>query len=247
LARESRSSILKKGSFPRLPSMTRSLIFLGLLGSAFAGAPLAKVYATAPWNATFDVVLDGQTGKEHASFVVQVHPEWAPEGAKRFQDVVDSGILREARFFRVVPNFMAQFGIPGSPEVAAQWHVKTIPDDPVKRSNTRGMMTFATAGPNTRTTQMFINFKDNSFLDGQGFAPFAEVMGDGMKVVDRIQSKYREQPQQGAIQQSGNAYLTADFPELSYVANISSSFAANEPKAAVRQVGALRAHVAKGF
>merc|ERR1712087_70691 len=102
---------------------------------------------------------------------------------------------------------MAQFGIPGSPDVAAKWKEANIPDDPVKESNSRGRVTFATAGPDTRTTQMFINYGNNAFLDAQGFSPFAEVLDDGMAVVDRIQSMYKEKPDQGEIQTKGNAYL----------------------------------------
>jgi len=182
-----------------------------------------KAYATAPWEATFSVDLDGQPGGEQSSFTVRVHPEWAPEGAKRFQDIVEDGIMQDARFFRVVPNFMVQFGIPASPEVAAVWRQKTMPDDPVTQKNTRGMMTFATSGPNSRTTQMFINYNDNTFLDSQGFSPFAEVLNDGMAVVDKIQSKYREQPNQGQIQMQGNAYLTQAFPELSFVSGVTAA------------------------
>ncbi|CAE7224443.1 ppi1 [Symbiodinium natans] len=165
-------------------------------------------YATEPWEATFNIDLDGQEGGDQATFTVRVHPDWAPEGAKRFQDMVHSGsVLTGARFFRVVPNFMVQFGIPGNPTVAGEWRQKTIPDDKVLKGNRIGRMTFATAGPNTRTTQLFINTADNSFLDNQGFAPFAEVLGDGMDVVNQIQSKYRERPNQGAIQSMGNSYL----------------------------------------
>merc|ERR1719189_2934299 len=101
-----------------------------------AGVP----YATESWTATFSVDLDGHDGGKEDHFTVRVHPQWAPEGAKRFQDIVQSGILKDARFFRVVPNFMAQFGIPGNPEEAAKWEQKTITDDPVTQSNTRGMM-----------------------------------------------------------------------------------------------------------
>merc|ERR1719323_1833464 len=106
---------------------------------------------------------------------------------------------------------MVQFGIPGDAKVAKEWDSKTIPDDPVKQSNKRGTMTFATAGPNTRTTQMFINFVDNDFLDKQDFAPFAEVLGNGMEVVDRIQQKYGESPDQDMITNEGNEYLNSKF------------------------------------
>jgi len=199
------------------------LLSLALVASAQAADADVKghAYATVPWDATFSVDLDGKPGGDQSSFTVRVHPEWSPEGAKRFQDIVQSGILADARFFRVVPGFMVQFGIPGNPKVAAEWRQKNIPDDATgKASNKRGMMTFATAGPGTRTTQMFINFADNAFLDGQGFTPFAEVLADGMNVVDKIQSKYQEQPNQGQVQSEGNAYLTKNFPDLSFVSSV---------------------------
>jgi len=207
------------------------MLFLAAFYIAAASADEGSGYATAPWVATFSVDLDGKPGGPQETFSVRVHPEWAPEGAKRFEDIVKSGILKDARFFRVVPQFMAQFGIPGTPKVAAEWEAKTIPDDEVTQSNTRGRVTFATAGPNTRTTQMFINFGDNSFLDKQGFAPFAEVLDDGMKVVDRIQQKYREEPNQGSIQSKGNTYLETNFPDLSFVSSLMSG-------PAVQKVGA---------
>jgi len=183
----------------------------------------ASGYATAPWDATFKVHLNGKDKGKEDSFTVRVHPEWAPEGAKRFQDMVQSGILDEARFFRVVKGFMVQFGIPASPAVAKEWMSKRIKDDPVTQSNSRGMMTFATSGPNTRTTQMFVNYAQNDFLDKQGFAPFAEVIDDGMDVVDEIQSKYKEKPQQGKIQHHGNKYLMKHFPQLSSIGHIEST------------------------
>eukprot|EP00931_Biecheleriopsis_adriatica_P101636 TRINITY_DN76733_c0_g1_i1.p1 TRINITY_DN76733_c0_g1~~TRINITY_DN76733_c0_g1_i1.p1 ORF type:complete len:217 (+),score=38.81 TRINITY_DN76733_c0_g1_i1:111-761(+) len=204
-----------------------ALLTLSALLNTFEGSDVdiaGQSYATSPWEATFEVDLDGQDGGEQKAFTVRIHPDWAPEGAKRFQDMLQAkDVLHEARFFRVVPNFMVQFGIPPNPTVASHWHDMNIPDDKVTQSNKRGMMTFATAGPNTRTTQLFINFKDNSFLDSQGFSPFAEVI-DGMDVVDAIQSKYRERPNQGLIQSKGNDYLKSQFPELSFVSGISSAF-----------------------
>lgn len=198
---------------------------------ASAATPHAQVdlkgnaYASEPWDATFSVDLDGKPGPgpDHGTFTVRVHPDWAPIGAQRFQDLVAADVMKDARFFRVVPDFMVQFGIPADPKSAAFWEAKNLQDDPVKQKNTRGMLTYATAGENTRTTQMFINFQDNSEnLDSQGFAPFAEVLGDGMDVVDKIQSKYGESPDQGLIQSGGNAYLAKDFPDLSFVSAISS-------------------------
>jgi peptidyl-prolyl cis-trans isomerase A (cyclophilin A) len=126
------------------------------------------------------------------------------------------------RFFRVIDGFMAQFGIHGNPAVATAWRGANIKDDPVKQSNKRGFVVFATAGPNTRTTQLFINFGDNATLDKSGFAPFGEV-SKGMDVVDKIYNGYGEGaprgkgPDQGRVQSEGNAYLTKDFPKMDYV------------------------------
>jgi peptidyl-prolyl cis-trans isomerase A (cyclophilin A) len=117
---------------------------------------------------------------------------------------------------------MAQFGIHGNPQIASAWRNAQIKDDPVKQSNKRGYVTFATAGPNTRTTQLFINFGDNASLDKQGFAPFGQVT-KGMDVVDKIYNGYGEGaprgkgPDQGRVQAEGNAYLTKDFPKLDYI------------------------------
>jgi len=152
-------------------------------------------------------------------FVIEVHRDWAPHGADRFYTLVKSGYFDGVRFFRVLSGFMAQFGVHGDPQVTAQWRERRIPDDAVRQSNTRGMVSFATAGPNTRTTQLFINFGDNSGLDGQGFSPLGRVV-EGMEVVDRLYAAYGEGapggpgPDQGRIQAEGNAYLTREFPKL---------------------------------
>ena len=146
--------------------------------------------------------------------VLEVHRKWAPNGADRFQELVESGFYDGCRFFRVVPNFMAQFGINGDPVVQSKWRERTLIDDPVLKSNRRGFVTFAKTGmPNSRSTQIFINFKDNSSLDADGFAPFAEVIS-GMSTVDAIYAGYGEQPDQGMIQRAGNAYLESEFPKL---------------------------------
>jgi len=162
--------------------------------------------------ATFKVKFDASTGP----FVVEVHRAWAPNAADHFYTLVKNGFYDEARFFRVVPNFMVQFGMSGDPKVQAA-HNATIKDDPVKESNKRGYVTFAKTGaPNSRSTQLFVNFKDNTFLDSQGFAPIGQVVS-GMDVVDKINAEYREQPNQGEIRTSGNAYLNSQFPKLDYV------------------------------
>src|SRR5690349_23842335 len=122
--------------------------------------------------ATYKVKFDTSKG----SFVVEVHRDWAPNGADRFYNLVKNGFYNDARFFRVISDFMVQFGINGNPKISQVWQDANIPDDPVKQSNIRGMITFATAGPHTRTTQVFINFGDNAALDGQGFSPFGKVI-----------------------------------------------------------------------
>lgn len=152
-------------------------------------------------------------------FVVAVRREHAPIGADRFYNLVKIGFYDQAKFFRAIDGFMVQFGISGYPDVSAAWKEAVIQDDPVKGSNKRGKVTFATAGPNTRTTQVFINYKDNSNLDGMGFAPFGEVV-EGMEVVDNLFKGYGEGaprgrgPDQGKLQARGNAYLEAKFEKL---------------------------------
>ena len=146
--------------------------------------------------------------------IIQVNRAWAPIGADRFYNLVKSGFYKDAAFFRIVPRFVAQFGIPARPDVAAAWDHAYIVDDRVTQSNKRGTLTFATAGPNTRTTQIFINFSDNAALDSQGFAPFG-VVTDGMEtVVDKFFAGYGESPDQGRITAFGKAYLDKSFPNL---------------------------------
>jgi peptidyl-prolyl cis-trans isomerase A (cyclophilin A) len=147
-------------------------------------------------------------------FVVEVHRDWAPLGADRFYNLVRNRFFNDAAFFRYVPNFIVQFGLPANPAVAAVWKDATIKDDPVKESNKPGTVVFATAGPNTRTTQLFINFGDNGrSLDSQGFAPFGTVI-EGMEVAKSLYSGYGESPDQGRITSEGKAYLDKNFPRL---------------------------------
>lgn len=172
----------------------------------------AKLTAKAP--ETFKAQFDTTKGK----FIIEVTRSLAPHGADRFYNLVRSGYFTDIAFFRVIPGFMCQFGINGDPSVSAKWREATIPDDPVKGSNTRGTITFAMAGPNTRTTQLFINFGNNVNLDSMGFAPFGKVI-EGMDVVDKINGEYGENAPdvQGHIQMEGNAYLKKDFPNLDYI------------------------------
>lgn len=162
--------------------------------------------------ATFKAKFETSKG----AFVVQVTRAWAPRGADRFYNLVKNGFYDDLRFFRVVPDFMVQFGINGNPAVQSHWRSANIPDDRVTQSNKRGTITFATSGPNARTTQVFINFADNGNLDRLGFAPFGRVVS-GMDVVDAINAEYREAPDQRAMQAQGNAYLAQRFPRLDYI------------------------------
>ncbi|AXK83878.1 peptidylprolyl isomerase [Pseudolabrys taiwanensis] len=194
-------------------------LILTLALSLFAGAiaaPAVAQEAAAP--ATYKVKFDTTKG----SFVVQVNRDWAPLGADRFYNLVKSGFYDDVRFFRVISGFMVQFGINGNPNTMAQWRDKPVKDDPVKQSNKRGYITFAMAGPNTRTSQVFVNFVDNTNLDQMGFAPFGRVIS-GMDVVDKLNAEYGEGaprgrgPDQSRMQREGNAYLAKDFPRLDYV------------------------------
>ncbi len=167
---------------------------------------------------TFKAQFDTTKGK----FTIEVTRSLSPNGADRFYNLVKSGYFKDIAFFRVIPGFMCQFGIHGDPKVSAAWREAAITDEPVKAGNSRGAITFAKGGPNTRTTQLFINFGDNSRLDGMGFPSFGKVT-EGMDVVDKINGEYGEGapngrgPRQDRIQMEGNAYLKKDFPNLDYI------------------------------
>jgi cyclophilin family peptidyl-prolyl cis-trans isomerase len=158
---------------------------------------------------TFQVKFETTAGE----FTVKVTRAWAPLGADRFYNLAEHHFFDGAAFFRVVPNFIVQFGLGAHPEVNKVWHMASFKDDPVKESNRPGTITFATAGPNTRTTQLFINFGNNGFLDRQGFSPFGEI-SSGMDVVKKIYSGYGEQPDQHQITTKGKAYLEQNFPKM---------------------------------
>jgi peptidyl-prolyl cis-trans isomerase A (cyclophilin A) len=181
-------------------------------GSGRQAALLDPAKAAAKAPAAFRVRFETTRGP----FVVAVTRAWAPLGADRFYSLVRAGFYDDAGFFRVVPGFVVQFGLNGDPQVNAAWQSARIPDDPVKQTNAPGRLTFASAGPGTRTTQLFINLGNNASLDSMGFAPFGEVVS-GLDVVKAIYAGYRELPSQGRITSEGNAYLKQQFPRMDFV------------------------------
>jgi peptidyl-prolyl cis-trans isomerase A (cyclophilin A) len=201
----------------------RSAIFAGAVSLAIFSAGCSKKAEEAPASAVDEkapAVFRANFDTSKGGFIVEVTRDWAPLGADRFYTLVKTGFFDNARFFRVLPGFMVQFGLAADPAQNKRWG--NLIDDPVKESNKPGYITFATAGPGTRTTQVFINYGQNTRLDGQGFAPFGKVVS-GMDVVQQLFSDYGEGAPQGAgpaqdkIQALGNAYLEKDFPKLDYI------------------------------
>ena len=172
----------------------------------------SSLHAKAP--ATYRVSFATTRG----TFLLTVHRAWSPRGADRFYNLVRARFFDGVAFFRVVKGFVVQFGISPDPAVAAAWQTATIKDDPVKVSNTPGTITFADAGPDTRTTQVFLNLGSNASLDGQGFSPFGRVTS-GMKVVNALYGGYDERPtdKQQQIATQGDAYLRKNFPKLDHI------------------------------
>lgn len=205
----------------RLACLIATVVLAGVsLGADQGGAAAltnpAALKETAP--ATFKVNFDTSAGP----FVVEVKRAWAPNGADRFYNLVKNGFYDDCRFFRVISNFMVQWGINGNPKVSAAFNNARIPRDPVKETNRRGVITYAMqggpTGADTRTTQVFINFRSNANLDALGFAPFGEVVS-GMDVVDKLYAAYGSGPQDNSprIQSEGNAFLTKEYPKLDYI------------------------------
>jgi peptidyl-prolyl cis-trans isomerase A (cyclophilin A) len=190
--------------------------------AAKTGAPAAKK-AGAPAARIAPELYRIKFATSKGDFTVEVHREWAPIGADQFYRLARTGFFNGAHFFRVVQNFIVQFGLPANPALNAAWE-KPIKDDPVKQKNARGTLVFATAGPNTRTTQLFINLKDNSAgLDKDGFAPFGTVT-EGMEVVDQFYSAYGDDPGMGGrgpsqdrVTKEGKPYLDKNFPKLDFI------------------------------
>jgi len=192
--------------------LTLLLGLVTLVAAACSDDAASKAVVSGPAPDSFRVRFETSRGP----FVVQVTRALSPNGADRFYQLVQSGFFDENRFFRVVPGFVAQFGLNDKPKINDAWDAKPIADEPVKETNARGTIVFATAGPNTRAHQTFINLVDNGRLDAMGFAPFGRVV-EGMAVVDSLYSGYGETPDQGMIQSLGNSYLKRNFPNLDYV------------------------------
>jgi peptidyl-prolyl cis-trans isomerase A (cyclophilin A) len=207
-----------------LATLVSAFAFSGLALAALAVPASAQGNLATPANlnekapATFKAKFDTSKGV----FVIEVNRDWAPNGADRFYNLVKNGFYDNVRFFRVISGFMVQFGINGDPKISAPWREARITDDPVKQSNKRGNITFAMAGPNTRTSQVFINFADNANLDNSGFSPFGRVIS-GMDVVDKLNPEYGEGaprgrgPDQGRLQTEGNVYLNKEFSRMDFV------------------------------
>jgi peptidyl-prolyl cis-trans isomerase A (cyclophilin A) len=200
--------------------MTVSMCIAAIAGSAFAQVNMEKLLNPAQMNETapdkFKVKFDTSKGE----FIVEVTRAWSPNGADRFYNLVKNGFYDNCKFFRNIDGFMVQFGINGNPKISAALRMAQIKDDPVKQSNTRGYITFAkTSAPNSRTTQLFINFGNNSSLDSQGFSPFGKVTKEGMKVVDTLYNGYAGKPSdyQAQIQTDGNAFLEKNYPKLDFI------------------------------
>jgi peptidyl-prolyl cis-trans isomerase A (cyclophilin A) len=192
-----------------VPLVVLALVFAGAGESNAAQA--SDEQAPATFRARFET--------SQGPLVIEVHREWAPLGADRFYTLVKGGFYDGVRFFRVVSGFMAQFGLSGDPKVQAAWASANLMDEPAKQSNLRGFVTFAKeSSPNTRYTMVFINYKDNSYLDADGFAPFGQVVV-GMDVVDKLYGGYGRTnvPDQRRIKSEGNVYLTSEYPKLDFI------------------------------
>lgn len=188
--------------------------------AALADTRAADPESGKPFIVEFNLVLNSAKPAEVSRVVLEIHPDWAPLGVEQFKQLLRVNYFNDARFFRVIPGFMAQFGIAANPQIGLSLKKKPIQDDAnvasLSGGNIRGRISFATSGPNSRTTQMFINTGKNTFLDKQGFTPIGMVIS-GMEHIDAINSEYQEQPDQGQIQTNGNIYLNEQFPRLSYI------------------------------
>ncbi len=206
-------------------SKRRFSVALALLTAAGCSSPPPKQSAAPPAAAKpaqAPAQFRAKVETSKGDFLIEVRREWAPRGADRFHELVDTKFYDNTRFFRVVRNFVVQWGIHGDPAVSRLWANMRILDEPVKRSNKKGAVSFAMLGPASRTTQVFINLADNVRLDKSGFAAFGQVV-EGMNVVERLYLAYGEGPPRGPgpdqnkIETEGNAYLERQFPRLDYI------------------------------
>lgn len=207
-------------------SLAGRLVGVGIiaLGTAALGAqdPPASLKQPATLTAQAPAKFRVQFDTSKGAFVVEVTRDWAPLGADRFYNLVKHGYYSDNRFYRVIPETIAQFGFTGDAEINAIWYDATIPDDPRKQMNERGYVSFAASGPNKRTTQIVVNLTDNRVLDQAGFVPFGRVVS-GMNVLDKVHSGYGEVapngkgPDQLKLATQGNAYLAKDFPKLDFI------------------------------
>ena len=177
----------------------------------------------APASGEYQVKFETTAG----DFTMLVHRDWAPRGAERMFQLIKSQYFDGAPFYRVVPGFMVQFGMCGDPKGTQYWE-QSFPDEPVTQSNQLGMVSYAKSGPDTRSTQLFINYDNNAQLDGMGFSPFAEII-EGMNKVKAINAQYRELPDQTRMTMAGNEYIFAEFPKIDYI--IRATFVGGEPGA----------------
>ena len=184
-----------------------------------SAADMARLLTPETLNAQAPELFNVEIETTKGRIVVEMHRDWAPNGVDRFYNLVEAGFFKDIALFRMVKGFVVQFGIHGTPLVSSVWREASIQDDPVKTTNARGTLTFATAGPNTRTTQLFINLGDNAMLDKQGFSPIGKITS-GMDVVDALNYEHGERPNQGKIQKEGNAYLKEKFPGLDYIVSV---------------------------
>ncbi len=238
----------KKVSVPAGTQAAEEVRFAPLGSKSGTSAPAKSVSKTASpaapldpqhFNARAPAVFKAKFTTTKGEFIVEVHRDWAPNGADRFYNLVRSGFYREASFFRVLPKFVVQFGIAADPTVQALWTSATIEDDPMVQTNKRGFVTYAKSGaPNSRSTQIFINLADNPTIDKQGMVPFGTVT-DGMDVIDSLYSGYGETqmgsmgghgPLQERLLHEGKCYVDQEFPLLDH---ITSTLVTDDPLPAV--------------
>jgi peptidyl-prolyl cis-trans isomerase A (cyclophilin A) len=209
------SILLCSALFAQTPA-SKSATSKGTASASKTGAARPSLMNPASLKAKAPDLFKVQFTTTRGDFTAEVHRDWSPLGADRFYNLVKNGFFTNAAFFRVVTSprpFVVQFGLSANPQINKAWMDAKIKDDPVMGSNSRGTLVFATAGPNTRTTQLFINLNDNKFLDSMGFSPFATIT-DGMDVVDKIYPGYGEKPDQQKITEEGDAYLVKNFPMI---------------------------------